>query len=131
LESGIPHYPTLQYRINWACGQLLRAPRAQYTDLMKIRVGPEDYTIQLSKDITDDGDFSAVKKLIRIRRGSSHTLSTAFHELFHAELHESSFDTCEVWNEGVEEILVDILSRSVARNYDKILAFLKKNKQKL
>lgn len=98
---------------------------------MKLRVGPEDYTLKLVKELDGDGEFSMSKKLILIRRGSDHTLSTAFHELFHAELSEASFDTCQVWNEGVEEICVDILSRSVARNYDKILAFLKKNKQKL
>ena len=98
---------------------------------MKLRIGPEDYTLTLCKDVDGDGEVSVDKKLIKIRRGSEHTLSTAFHEVFHAELSEASFDSCQVWNEGVEEICVDILSRSVARNYDKILAFLKKNKQKL
>lgn len=107
------------------------SPRTVYNRKMKIRIGPEDYTLQLVKELEGDGECSVEKKLIKIRRGSPHTLSTAFHEVFHAELGEASFDSCQVWNEGVEEICVDILSRSVARNYDKILAFLKKNKQKL
>lgn len=98
---------------------------------MKLRIGPEDYTLLLVSKLGSDGECSTDKKIIKIKRGSPHTLSTAFHEVFHAELSEASFYSCEDWNDGVEEILVDILSRSVARNYDKILAFLKKNKQKL
>lgn len=101
---------------------------------MKIPVGSYSYDFRLVKKTTDeddDGICDTDKKTIRVKRGSEHTLSTAFHELFHAELYEAGVHCSREWNDGVEEIAVDLLSRSVARNYDKILAYLKKNKQKL
>lgn len=101
---------------------------------MKILIGSYKYDLRLVNKVTeedDEGLCDTEAKTIRLKRGQDATLSTAFHEVFHAELYEASLHCVRDWNDGIEEIIVDILSRSVARNYDKILAFLKKNKQKL
>lgn len=60
------------------------------------------------------GCYNYVDKVIYINMDSEDPVETFFHELFHAEIIEGGIRQHPNWCSSTEEIVVEVLSRSVA-----------------
>lgn len=74
------------------------------------------------KELTIDGDeacggYDPKTKTIYIDIGYPESVETFLHELFHAEIVENGITQYPGWCRSIEEVVVDVLSRSVAHAF--------------
>lgn len=92
----------------------------------RVLVGKFSMPVHYVTELVVDGEsvmgaFCGYRRMIfvDIERGPLHedVVATFLHELFHAEISESGLRQHPEWSHGIEEVVVDLLSRAIAFSF--------------